>query len=218
MRAVFVSFGLLCGLLALSEWPGHAAAQACTFRGGFLVLHDLIPTIVGDCAGPEQVDPVSFEAEQPTIRGLLFRDWPNGLDTFTNGLRTWVRSVCGIQERPADHRFPYEVDTSEQCEGATPLLYIKPLPTRTPMPMLPPRPTPTPGPPPPPPVVFGPSDSGDDEPASARDLDCGDFEYPGGYEDAQDVLRSDEGDPDRLDGDNDGEACEHLRSRYSQES
>ena len=87
---------------------------------------------------------MSFEAQQPTTRGLLFRDWRNGLNTFTNGSRTWVRSTCGVQERAADHRFPYEVNLNAPCQGSTPLPYVEPLPTRTPMPTLPPRGTPTP--------------------------------------------------------------------------
>jgi hypothetical protein len=131
-------------LLAAVASPAGVRAQACSIRGGFLVLHDLIPAIVGDCTGPEQVDPVSYQAQQPTTRGLLFRDWRNGLDTFTNGSRTWVRSTCGVQERAADARFPYEVNLNAPCQGATPLPYVEPLPTRTPMATLPPRGTSTP--------------------------------------------------------------------------
>jgi uncharacterized surface anchored protein len=48
-------------------------------------------------------------------------------------------------------------------------------------------------------------------PAHAQsDRDCGDFTY---QEDAQDVLEEDSSDPNRLDGDNDGIACEDLPSR-----
>ena len=43
--------------------------------------------------------------------------------------------------------------------------------------------------------------------AAAPDKDCGDFTY---QEDAQAVLDDDTSDPHRLDGDNDGVACQNL--------
>jgi Excalibur calcium-binding domain len=43
-----------------------------------------------------------------------------------------------------------------------------------------------------------------------QDVDCDDFEY---QEDAQAVLEEDPDDPNRLDADNDGVACEELPSR-----
>ncbi|GGM53396.1 hypothetical protein GCM10012275_25500 [Longimycelium tulufanense] len=46
--------------------------------------------------------------------------------------------------------------------------------------------------------------------ASAQDLDCADFPY---QEDAQAKLLEDPRDPHRLDGDNNGIACEHLPRR-----
>lgn len=47
-------------------------------------------------------------------------------------------------------------------------------------------------------------------PAHAQDLDCGDFAF---QEDAQAVFDADPTDPNRLDADNDGIACEALLRR-----
>ncbi len=51
---------------------------------------------------------------------------------------------------------------------------------------------------------------GGGESGSAGDLDCSDFRY---QQDAQAVLNSGGGDPNRLDADKDGVACEHLPRR-----
>ena len=44
----------------------------------------------------------------------------------------------------------------------------------------------------------------------AQDLDCNNFQF---QEDAQDVLNGDPSDPNRLDADHDGVACETLPHR-----
>ncbi|WP_236788864.1 calcium-binding protein [Amycolatopsis sp. GM8] len=49
--------------------------------------------------------------------------------------------------------------------------------------------------------------------AATADKDCGDFQY---QEDAQAVLDADPSDPNRLDADNDGKACETLPHRAGQ--
>src|SRR5215210_4843340 len=47
-------------------------------------------------------------------------------------------------------------------------------------------------------------------PSEAQDLDCSDFQF---QEDAQEELESDRSDPNNLDNDNDGIACESLPRR-----
>jgi hypothetical protein len=51
---------------------------------------------------------------------------------------------------------------------------------------------------------------GGDDLAGTGDLNCSDFRY---QQDAQAVLNNGSGDPNRLDADRDGVACEHLPRR-----
>jgi hypothetical protein len=96
-----------------------------------------------------------------------------------------------------------------QAEITPPALIALPseisTPTETPSPTVTPSPTDSPTPSPSP-IVTG---YADDASVPTGDLDCKDFST---QEEAQAVLDADSSDPNGLDGDNDGKACESLPS------
>jgi len=86
-----------------------AEAANCQFAMGFKTLHDLIPTIVGDCVTNE-IHVVNGDAVQSTTHGLLAWRKADNHTAFTDGYRTWVNGPFGVQERLNTQRFAWEQD------------------------------------------------------------------------------------------------------------
>jgi hypothetical protein len=99
-------------LLAALATPVLAApaAQAadCQFVLGFKTLHDLIPTIVGDCQENEHFNVANGDSLQATTNGLLVWWKADNHTAFTDGYHTWVNGPDGLQERLNTQRLAWE--------------------------------------------------------------------------------------------------------------
>src|SRR4051812_39509045 len=107
-RAFAIPLALLLVLVPALLRPPASSAADCTFSGGFQALHDLIPDVVGDCTAPEQDDPDSGDATQPTTNGLLVYHQADNWTAFTDGATTWLNGPYGLQSRPNDQAFDWE--------------------------------------------------------------------------------------------------------------
>ena len=109
--ALLVALALLAAL-ATPAVPAQAAD--CRFVLGFQALHDLIPTIVGDCLEDEQHNPgpegTPGDGLQHTTNGLLVWRKTDNFTALTDGYRTWVNGPYGLQERLNSQRFPWEAN------------------------------------------------------------------------------------------------------------
>ena len=92
--------------------PRAAEAANCQFTLGFKTLHDLIPTVVGDCVTNEQHNPANGDGLQLTTRGLLVWRKADNFTAFTNGSETWVNGPFGLQVRLNTARFTWEPDVA----------------------------------------------------------------------------------------------------------
>jgi hypothetical protein len=93
-----------------------ATASSCQFVLGFKVLHDLIPSIVGDCLVDEHHNPANGDGLQETTgtvggggTGLLVWRKADNWTAYTDGYHTWVNGPSGLQERLNTERFPYDL-------------------------------------------------------------------------------------------------------------
>src|ERR1700704_5710941 len=87
----------------------HAQAT-CHFALGFAQLHDLIPTLVGECVDDEVHDPTTGDALQRTTNGLLVWRKADNWTAFTDGSQSWVNGPLGLQQRSNDQRFWWEAN------------------------------------------------------------------------------------------------------------
>ncbi len=90
------------------------AGAACRFILGFKALHDLIPTIVGDCRTDEYHNPQNGDGLQETVGGLLVWRKADNWTAFTDGTTTWINGPRGLQSRPNSERFIWEADAQPQ--------------------------------------------------------------------------------------------------------
>ncbi len=112
VRRSLLTLSIIALALTLGAWlpPLKAAAQSCVFVRGFATLHDLIPDVVGECVSDERYDRQSGDSLQQTTRGLLVWRKLDNVTAFTNGATTWVNGPYGVQSRPADGWFAWEVN------------------------------------------------------------------------------------------------------------
>ncbi len=85
-----------------------AAAANCQFLFGFAALHNQIPAIVGDCAGPEVY--TAAGSTQLTTNGTLIWTKADGWVGFSNGYLTWTNVNGKLAVRLANQRFPGEAN------------------------------------------------------------------------------------------------------------
>jgi hypothetical protein len=97
---------LLMPLLAVLF--GHAQAGGCTFMLGFAALHDLLPSVIGDCVSNEMHDPNTGDAVQQTTNGLLVWRKSDNWTAFTDGFESWVNGPLGLEQRQNDQRLWWE--------------------------------------------------------------------------------------------------------------
>lgn len=100
--------------VALFATPTSANAATCSFVGGFKILHDALPTIVGACTGDEHHS-ATGDGLQGTSRGLLVWRKADNFAAFTDGFRTWINGPFGIQQRLNAQRFCWELDATANC-------------------------------------------------------------------------------------------------------
>jgi hypothetical protein len=128
-------------VLAAAALPSVSAqpvlAEDCEFLLGFKDLHDLIPSVVGDCIEDETHNPENGDALQRTTGGLLVWRKADNWTAFTNGATTWLNGPNGLQSRSNSDRFPWEAAAPASSSG-TPSA---------------PAAAPSPPPPPPPPAA-----------------------------------------------------------------
>lgn len=109
----FVPFfvGVLMTFSFLATIPPPAQAANCQFVLGFATLHGLIPSIVGNCLANEN-HATNGDGLQPTTNGLLVWRKADNFTAFTNGSTTWVNGPFGLQMRPNNQRFAWEVNSA----------------------------------------------------------------------------------------------------------
>ncbi len=144
MHRRLASLALLI-VLAVSFAPATAQATPnsqvqCESSFGFRALHDLIPQIVGECfAGTYDIPSngaVRFttgdleiyvdyaDLAQITTNGVLLWRATDAWTAFTDGTTTWVNGPCGLQSRPNDTRYSWEIGGG--CDGAPPVSVVAP--------------------------------------------------------------------------------------------
>jgi hypothetical protein len=105
---------LMCTLTAAAP-AGAQATPACQFVLGFAALHDMLPTIVGNCLEDEQHNPTNGDALQHTTGingngGLLVWRKADNFTAFTDGSHSWVNGPFGVEERLNSRRFSWEAN------------------------------------------------------------------------------------------------------------
>lgn len=110
MRHLFVLFiglaTLLAGLPPAAE-AAPAQAAGCQYTLGFKTLHDMIPSVVGNCVTDEQ-HAANGDGLQQSTNGLLVWRKADNFTAFTDGFHTWVNGPQGLQERLNTQRFDWE--------------------------------------------------------------------------------------------------------------
>jgi hypothetical protein len=172
---------------------GPATQIVCQFQLGFSTLRAMLgPGVGGECVENERHNPLNGNTEQGTSTGLFVWRKADNWTAFTNGHTTWINGPGGLQARLNGQRFSWEGDTGAPgtvlvAEPAAPAPAAVTARGQTS------------------PAGFDPSRytrSGDA-------YNCGDF---ASQAEAQAVLRADPRDPNRLDTDRDGIACESNRA------
>jgi glucose/arabinose dehydrogenase len=98
----------LAGLVPLQP-AAYAQATGCQYVLGFLALHQLIPTVMGDCVDNEMPAP-NGDSLQHTTNGLAVYRKADNWTAFTDGNRTWINGPSGLQQRLNTQRFSWEAD------------------------------------------------------------------------------------------------------------
>jgi probable HAF family extracellular repeat protein len=83
---------------------------SCQLVLGFKVLHDLVPSTVGNCLDDEGHNPANGDALQHTSGGLLVWRKADNWTAFTDGYHTWVNGPYGLHERLNTQRFSWEAN------------------------------------------------------------------------------------------------------------
>lgn len=105
---------------AAAPQAAPSGGGTCSFALGFKMLHDLIPSTVGDCLGDEWHDPDNGDALQQTTSGLLVWRKADNWTAFTDGNLTWINGPQGLQSRPNGDRFPWETPTPPSGPPSSP--------------------------------------------------------------------------------------------------
>jgi hypothetical protein len=130
MRRTVATLTLAVALLLLAGSIEVSGQVPCGFVGGFAALRELVGAgKVGDCFEDERVNPENGNAEQRTSGGLLVRRAGESVSAFTDGVTTWVDGPNGLQSRPNDDRFAWEL---EAMAAAAALAATEPTATSTP--------------------------------------------------------------------------------------
>ncbi len=76
---------------------------------GFKTLADMIPDVVGAPLEDEHHNPENGDGLQQTTKGLLVWRKADNFTAFTDGSTTWINGPNGLQSRPNDARFDWEL-------------------------------------------------------------------------------------------------------------
>jgi hypothetical protein len=176
--------------------PPRPALADCALAIEFQRIHDAIPDVSGECVEDAHREPSLGDVVQATGNGLFVQRAYDGVALFTDDQTSWLWTDCGVLARPADARFDWEAGRTPSCH--TPLAAI-PKPYFV---LNPPRDIPS-------------NPSGLFDPRAfvgqGDAFDCTDFSFV----QAQAVLAADPGDPNKLDDNHNGVACEAGEGRAS---
>lgn len=111
-RLIMVVGAVLMTLGVMTASPPAAHAANCRFVLGFATLHSMIPTISGDCVTNETYA-ANGDGLQQTANGLMVWRKSDNFTAFTNGSTTWVNGPLGLQKRPNNERFAWEVNDAK---------------------------------------------------------------------------------------------------------
>jgi hypothetical protein len=115
----------------------EAQPAACQFELGFQTLHDMIPTIVGDCIENEWHNASNGDGLQRTTNGLLVWRKADNWTAFTNGYMTWINGPFGLQSRLNTEHFAWEAPDDGNVvvpdSGSSAPPAAAPAPTATPV-------------------------------------------------------------------------------------
>lgn len=118
---------LLVAALALSSSPQserRALAQAgCKYSYKFQALQVQIPQIVGGCVEDEYQNPDNGNVEQHTTGGLVYWRFVDRRVLFTDGSTTWIITPEGLQRRPNNQTFDWELVDPNPAVQVEPPLY-----------------------------------------------------------------------------------------------
>jgi|GEM_PF-2831985 len=106
LAGLVMAFGVLIAI------PPPAHAQNCTFVLGFATLHNMIPTITGNCVNNES-HAANGDGLQNTVNGLMVWRKADNFTAFTNGSHTWINGPFGLQTRLNNERFAWEVNQAK---------------------------------------------------------------------------------------------------------
>ncbi len=91
--------------------PSPTPRPPCAFVLGFAELREKLgESQVGECLESQHAD-AAGDAFQKTTRGQLVWRKATGLLAFDDGHATWVDGPYGVQRRPSDERFVWELGT-----------------------------------------------------------------------------------------------------------
>jgi len=101
---------LLWSLFSVSPAALVQSAPSCQFVLGFAILHDAIPSTVGNCIDDEGHNPANGDGLQHTVAGLLVWRKADNFTAFTDGYHSWVNGPGGVGERLNQQRFSWEAN------------------------------------------------------------------------------------------------------------
>lgn len=125
MHAVMTMLAVITLCIPALSLPDRSA-DGCGFVLGFATLHDLSPSVVGDCVDDEGHNPDIGDALQHTTGGLLVWRKADNFTAFTDGVSSWVNGPDGVQRRTNSQRFSWEANP----EGL-PLVEVSTVPQAT---------------------------------------------------------------------------------------
>src|SRR5688572_17872564 len=126
-RRVVAVLAILLGLLPAGP---VRAQEGCQYVLGFLLLNQLIPTVMGPCVSNETPSP-NGDSLQQTVNGLAVYRAADNWTAFTDGFRTWINGPFGVQQRLNTERFPWEPDAGSPGTAPAPSPSAPPAPAAT---------------------------------------------------------------------------------------
>jgi hypothetical protein len=191
------------------------AGQSPQFVLGNADMQAMLGAAMGQPVTCEFPDPNGTgDVHQQTTTGLAFWRKSTNTPTFTNGSEHWANTPAGwvywtgASIDPVAGAQPWPLD----AQGPPPAAAPSPPPAAAAVPAPPPAPAPAPVPAPAAPQPAPPSAAAPPPPVLLVDqYNCSDFRSQA---EAQAVLRADPRDPNQLDTDRDGIACESNRAPF----
>jgi len=93
----------------IAAYLASLQAPGFQFQLGFKALADLIPDVVGRPMEAEWHNAENGDGLQRTTTGLMVWRKADNWTAFTDGATTWINGPLGLQMRPNDQRFDWEM-------------------------------------------------------------------------------------------------------------